>query len=287
MRYYFLAILCSILISSCKHDHQHNADGSHPHDHETHEHTGHDHESHEHTGHHHDNHEHAGHDHDDHHHEDEQQSVMNTLTDKEIAAGWKLLFDGKSITSWTGYQTDISPKWSADSGTLHFNPKAIGEGGDIITKNQYQDFELSLDWKISDCGNSGLFWNVVNDEKYNRTYMTGPEMQILDNKCHPDAKIVTHRSGDLYDMIETSSMTVKPAMQWNSIRVISKDSAYEFYQNGVKVVQFTMHTKEWDDMVANSKFNGMEAFGKSKSGHLALQDHGDEVWFRNIKIREI
>jgi len=205
----------------------------------------------------------------------------------EKAKGWVSLFDGKTIKEWKGYRQGISPKWSVHDGTLHFNPDSKGDGGDIISVNQYENFELSLEWKIQECGNSGIFWNVVEDAKFERTYHSGPEMQVLDNKCHPDAKIITHRAGDLYDMIETSTVNVKPAMQWNQVMIHSKDSHYIFYQNGEKVVEFTMHTPEWDAMIAKSKFKDLDGFAKAKKGHLALQDHGDKVWFRNIKIREI
>jgi len=212
---------------------------------------------------------------------------QNSLSAEEKSNGWSLLFNGHDLNQWKGYLNDKSNKWSADNNTIYFNPDAKGEGGDIISVKEYENFELTLDWKISECGNSGLFWNVVEDPIYERTFHTGPELQILDNTCHPDAKIKTHKAGDLYDLIETSSMTVKPAMQWNTIRIHSKDGDYTFYQNGVKVVQFNMHTPEWDNMVANSKFKKWKAFGKARKGHIALQDHGDKVWFRNIKIREI
>ena len=290
MKYLFILSLASILVLSCKHDHSskgHSHDGENAHaqdDHSGHDHNGHDHDGHDHSGHDHDGHDHSGHDHGNH---DGQTATLNTLTAEEVSKGWTMLFDGKSISEWRGYKEDISSKWVIDNGTLHFDSAQKGKGGDIISKKKYGDFELSLEWKIEDCGNSGLFWNVVESEKYDRTYKSGPEMQILDNKCHPDAKIITHRAGDLYDMIESSVENVKPAMQWNHIQVRSKNAKYEFYQNGAKVVEFTMHTPEWDAMVAKSKFKDLEGFGKAKSGHLALQDHGNKVWFRNIKIREI
>ena len=284
MKYLFILSLASVLFLSCKHDHSskgHNHDGEHAHAHD--DHSGHDHSSHDHSGHDHDGHDHG--DHDGHNHNTTTRA--NSLTQEEVKNGWTSLFDGKSISEWRGYKEDISSKWVIDEGTLHFDSSMKGKGGDIISKKTYQDFELSLEWKIEDCGNSGLFWNVVESKEFERTYHSGPEMQILDNKCHPDAKIKTHRAGDLYDMIETSVVNVKPAMQWNHIQVSSKNGNYVFYQNGAKVVEFAMHTPEWDAMVAKSKFKDLAGFGKAKSGHLALQDHGNKVWFRNIKIREI
>jgi len=209
------------------------------------------------------------------------------LSKAEKAAGWQLLFDGESMEGWHGYNEKVTgPAWHAMDGTIHLD-KSRGKAGDIVTDEEYEDFELMLEWKIQDCGNSGIFWNVVEDPSIDRVYKTGPEMQVLDNKCHPDAKIITHRSGDLYDMIESSEENVKPAGQWNSVRIKSKNAAMELWQNGTKVVSFTMHSPEWNSMVADSKFKNMPLFGKAKKGHIALQDHGDEVWFRNLKIRRL
>ena len=112
-------------------------------------------------------------------------------------------------------------------------------------------------------------------------------MQILDNTCHPDTRFETHRAGDLYDMITTRYITVNPAGEWNKIRIVSKDGHVQFYQNGYEVVNFQMHNEKWLEMIKNSKFHEMPAFGLSKKGHIALQDHGDKVWFRNIKVRTL
>jgi hypothetical protein len=214
--------------------------------------------------------------------------AQNTLTEKEKKEGWKLLFDGKTTSGWRNYRSDnISERWKASNGELYLD-KSVTEGtGDIITDEEFQDYELLLDWKISPCGNSGVIFHVVEDAKFKNTYNSGPEMQVLDNTCHPDAKIAKHRAGDLYDLIACSKETVKPAGEWNQVRLISKDAKMEFWLNGTKVVAFTMHTPEWDQMVAKSKFNSMPGFGKAEKGHIALQDHGDAVWFRNIKIREL
>ena len=215
---------------------------------------------------------------------------QNTLNKKEKKEGWKLLFDGKTTTGWRNFNSNtLGAGWKVQDGALFLDNSVSEkeERGDIITHEEYQDYELTLEWKIDSCGNSGIIFNVVEDPKYHATYVTGPEMQVLDNTCHPDAKIEKHRAGDLYDLIECNKETVRPAGEWNQARLVSKNAKYEFWLNGTRVVSFEMHTPEWDQMVLNSKFKTMPDFGKATGGHIALQDHGDKVWFRNIKIREI
>lgn len=215
---------------------------------------------------------------------------QNKLSKAEESQGWKLLFDGQTTTGWRSYNANgIGAAWKVQDGALYMDNTITTkeDRGDIITNDQFENFEFSIEWKIDSCGNSGIFYNVVEDPQYNAVYLTGPEMQVLDNTCHPDAKIDKHRAGDLYDLIRVGKETVKPAGEWNQARIVSKKGKYEFWLNGTKTVQFTMHDKNWDTMVANSKFKTWKDFGKAKKGHIALQDHGDKVWFRNIKIREL
>lgn len=216
--------------------------------------------------------------------------AQNSLSKKEKRQGWKLLFDGKTTTGWRNYnQNAVGAGWKVEGGAL-FLDNAVTENeerGDIMTHAQYGDFELVLEWKIDSCGNSGVLFNVVEDPKYESVWWTGPEMQILDNTCHLDAKIEKHRAGDLYDLIKSKKETVKPAGEWNKVKIVSRHAKYVFWLNGTRVVEFTMHTPEWDALVANSKFKTMPDFGKATYGHIALQDHGDKVWFRNIKIKEL
>ena len=212
----------------------------------------------------------------------QSSTPMVSYNDSE---GWVSLFDGKSLKGWHGYlNEEIGAGWQIADGTFYLD-KSKGEGGDLVTDMEFENFEFSLEWKIQDCGNSGIFFNIVEDPQYKYPWLTGPEMQILDDKCHPDAKIDTHRAGDLYDMIETSIPTVLPAGSWNSIKIRSMNGDMTFWQNGKEVVNFTMHNEDWDKMVAQSKFKSMPAFGKSKRGRIGLQDHGDMVWFRNLKVR--
>jgi hypothetical protein len=220
-----------------------------------------------------------------------EKKAESTDTDSTAMADtpkdeWISLFDGKTFTGWRSFKgQDVSPAWKIADGSIMLDHSSGEKGGDLLTNEEYEDYELSLEWKIDSCGNSGVIFNVVEDQKYNEVWETGPEMQVLDNTCHPDAKIIKHRAGDLYDLISCSTETVKPAGEWNEARIVSKDASYEFYLNGTKTVTFTMHTPEWDQMIAKSKFKDMPAFGKATKGHIALQDHGDKVWYRNIKIR--
>lgn len=210
----------------------------------------------------------------------------DTAGDKD-ESDWILLFDGETFDGWHGYNKDeVGPGWNIENGAMVLD-KSKGIAGDIVTDMEFENFEFALEWKISECGNSGIFFNVVESPEYRTPYLTGPEMQILDNSCHPDAKIETHRAGDLYDMIATSVVNVNPAGEWNYIRILSDNGRVTFSQNDVEVVQFSMHNEQWAEMIANSKFKNMPAFGKSKKGRIGLQDHGDKVWFRNIKIRTL
>ena len=221
--------------------------------------------------------------------------AINTLSEVEKAAGWILLFDGKTTDGWRNFKKEtIGKGWiiEDDALTLDAREKADGtwaatDGGDIITKEQYDNFELSLEWKIMNCGNSGIMYNVKEDEKYCCVWQTGPEMQVLDNSCHPDGKYTTHRAGDLYDMIECKEIAVLPAGSWNKARLIVNNGQAEHWLNGRKVVEYQLWDEQWDKMVKGSKFKEMPDFGKFKKGHISLQDHSDRVWYRNIKIRDL
>jgi cytochrome c len=220
-------------------------------------------------------------------------SAQTTLTDQEKKEGWSLLFDGKTTTGWRNYGGDkIGEAWRVKDGALYLdvsNKKdgSVVNGGDIISEKQFENFELSIEWKIQPCGNSGILINAVESADNKYVWYSAPEIQVLDNSCHPDAKIIKHRAGDLYDLISCSTETVKPAGEWNQVRVISNKGNLEIWLNGTKVVQTQMHTAAWDEMVKGSKFKDRTAFGKATKGHIALQDHGDGVWYRNIKIKEL
>lgn len=222
------------------------------------------------------------------------QIEINQLTSDEIAAGWELLFDGESIDKWRVYnQPDIpGDSWRVEDGNLVFRPQPSGDwtsGLDIITKETYSDFEFKVDWKVSEGGNSGIFYHVI-EQSDKALYWSGPEMQILDNQNHPDANMGVdgnRQAGSLYDLIPAVPQNANPFGEWNEVKIVSKGSVIEHWQNGELVLQFERWTENWDQMIANSKFADHPEFGMAEEGHIALQDHGDLIMFRNIKIRRL
>lgn len=215
----------------------------------------------------------------------------NTLSRAEQRAGWTLLFDGQSLNGWHAYNgQQPGAAWKAENGTLMFDgaaKKAGATGGDLVTNEDYEDFDFQYEWKISPNGNSGVMFHVVESPAYKVPYVTGPEMQVLDDKGHPDGKIFKHRSGDLYDLIPSPKRYAKPVGQWNKARITVQRGFLTLFLNGKKTASTELHSLKWADLVAGSKFKSMPDFGKYPSGRLDLQDHGDTVWFRNMKIRRL
>ncbi len=220
------------------------------------------------------------------------QPISNAMNKAETpAAKWEKLFDGKTTSGWHTYgQTSAGTGWNVQDGALHLQPGGEGQTGrgDLVTDGEYGDFHLKLEWKISRGGNSGvIFYIHDNKQKYPQTYNTGLEMQVLDNDGHPDGKIHKHRAGDLYDLVACKPETVKPVGEWNQVEVISNTGKLQFILNGTQVVATTLWNDDWKQMVAASKFKSMPDFGTYKTGKISLQDHGNEVWFRNIMIRSL
>jgi hypothetical protein len=213
--------------------------------------------------------------------------AANTLTEQERKEGWKLLFDGKTTEGWRNYKKDsISDKWQVQDGALTL-PK--GGGGDIITKDQFDSYELLLDWKVAPGGNSGVMFHVT--EAGDTPWKTGPEIQIQDNVGGHDPQ----KAGWLYQLHEPPKDpktgkpidATKPAGEWNTLRVVLDGNKGQIHMNGVKYAQFELWGDDWNQRIAKSKFAKMPGFGQARKGHIALQDHGDPIAYRNIKIRRI
>ncbi len=215
------------------------------------------------------------------------KDAMNSSGNK----GWQKLFDGKTTTGWHTYgKTSAGSDWKVADGALFLDAKnrTAGQGGDLVTDQEFTNYHLKLDWKISKNGNSGIIFNVNEDpDKYKATYNTGPEMQVLDNDGHADGKIIKHRAGDLYDLIQSRKENAKPVGEWNTSEIILNNGQLEFIQNGESIVKTTMWDDNWTQLIAGSKFKTWPGFGAYKTGKIALQDHGDEVWYRNIVIKEL
>lgn len=224
----------------------------------------------------------------------------NTLTEAEIAAGWQLLFDGHSLDGWKHYGHDGDIElWSVDEGTLTLAPRNLvllrmivaeltgTPRNDLIYhKEAFTNFELSLEWKISPDGNSGIFYLVGEEAQYPER-MNGLEMQVLDNDGHVDGGIVAHRAGDLYDLKASAVDTTQAPGQWNYAVVKVLDNKIEHRLNGKLLLSITRLSPEWHAAVAASKFADRPGYGDISSGYIALQDHYNEVWYRNIKIRRL
>lgn len=221
------------------------------------------------------------------------QSELEAMNVEKVqpVSEWISLFDGTNFDNWRGYLTDeMYQEWTIEDGAMVFTPSGQG-GKNIITKETFTDFEMSLEWKISEGGNSGIFWGVYEDPKYKEAYQTGPEIQVLDNERHPDALANPkyHQAGALYDLVQPMHDVCKPAGEWNLcvLKVNHKTNEGSVTLNGTVIVTFPVHGEAWDAMVAKSKFKGWEGFGKHHTGHIGLQDHGDKVSFRNIKIKKL
>ena len=231
----------------------------------------------------------------------EKVKVTNEVDDKamnenENVEDWIVLFDGSSSEGWRGYKKDHFPEaWKIEDGAIRCIGSGRGEagnkdGGDIIYDKKFKNFTLSLEWKISEGGNSGIFYLGQEDLDY--VWKTAPEMQILDNDKHPDAKLGVdgnRKSGSLYDLIPAKPQNVKPVGEWNQVEITVYNGTVIHKQNGVNVVEYHLWTPEWNAMVAESKFPSLNEnwADVANEGYIGLQDHGDDVWFKNIKIKEL
>ncbi|MBK8946270.1 MAG: DUF1080 domain-containing protein [Ignavibacteriae bacterium] len=223
---------------------------------------------------------------------------LNILSESEIEDGWELLFDGKTFNGWKGIGIDSIPSghWKIENGCIRkiksgdVPLRADGQplkGGDLISRNKFENFELIFEWKISENGNSGIKYNV--DENYSiingSSNALGFEYQVLDDEKNTDNAIPSHRSGSLYDLIEAKDKTLKPVGEFNSAKIIFTGNHGEHWLNGKKVVEYELDSKEFFELFMKSKYSKHDDFIKHKIAHIVLQDHGSDCWYRNIKIK--
>ena len=194
---------------------------------------------------------------------------------------WRTLFDGGSLDAWRGYRSDGVPAgWRVVDGAL----TRVGQAGDLITRDRFGDFELALEWKVAEGGNSGIMYRVDEDE--GETYETGPEMQVLDDAGHKDGESRLTAAGSAYGLYPAPPGVVRPAGEWNAVRILARGHHIEHWLNGTRVVEYEIGSPDWEAKVAASKFKQWPRYGREASGHIALQDHGDPVAYRTIRIRE-
>lgn len=198
---------------------------------------------------------------------------------------WEVLFDGKSTDRWRAFKRESFPDkgWKVEDGALKTIPG--GDVVDIITKEKFADFELELEWKISPGGNSGIIYRVSED--FDQVWFTGPEYQVLDDAKHPDGKKPETTACSVYALIAPTNKTLKPVGGWNKARIVAKGTHVEHWLNGKKVAEYDSDSQQFKDLIAASKFKDKPRFAKETSGHIALQNHHDEVWYRNVRIRRL
>jgi 3-keto-disaccharide hydrolase len=207
---------------------------------------------------------------------------LNTLTAAERAAGWRLLFDGRTTAGWRGWKMDSMPSgWQVVDGTL----KRVKPAADIITTEKFANFELSLEWNLAKNGNSGIFYRASEDD--DAIYWSAPELQVLDDAGHPDGQSRLTAAGADYGLYPSPAGVVRPAGQWNQVRLVVNGKHVEHWLNGVKVVEYELGSPDWEAKVKASKFAPHTHYGRNAEGYIGLQEHEYPVAFRNIKIRAL
>lgn len=223
------------------------------------------------------------------------EEVMNTLTQEEQESGWILMFDGETTSGWRGYNKEKFPDsgWVVEDGTLRCIGSGMGEaggaGGDIIYDTRFKDFDFKFEWKVDTGGNSGVLY-LAQELPGAPIWTSGPEYQILDNERHLDASlgIAGNRlAGSLYDLVAADPQNAKPALEWNTGEIKVYQGTVAHFMNGEQVLECHIGTPEWEEMVSQSKFSEYPEFGKYKEGYIGLQDHGNNVWYRNMKIQPL
>ena len=218
----------------------------------------------------------------------------NTLTEAEKADGWQLLFDGKTLDGWKRYGADsIGPLWSVKDGVIVCSGEGLGEGtkdvgGSLMTLSQFGNFDLSIDWKIAPGGNSGILYHVMEKPEFKTDYATGPEYQVLDDAGYKDPLKDAQKAGSNYDMYAApADKKLNAAGEWNSSRIVYNNGKVEHYLNGVKTVEFDENSADYQERYKKSKWVEFPGWNTFKTGSISLQDHGANVYFRNIKIKAL
>jgi Domain of Unknown Function (DUF1080) len=201
---------------------------------------------------------------------------------EDQSAGWRLLFDGKTTAGWRGFKSKTMPAgWQVIDGAL----TRVAQAGDIVSEQEFQDFELTLEWKVAPAGNSGIFYRVSEAPEIEYVWQSGPEMQVLDDAQHKDGQRPETSAGSCYGLYPAPRGVVRPAGEWNQVRIIVQGNHVEHWLNQRKVVEYELGSPNWRDRVTRSKFAEMPRYGREQRGHIALQDHGDWVAYRGIRIR--
>lgn len=201
----------------------------------------------------------------------------NTLSEQERKDGWKLLFDGKSLDGWRVFKKQDTTGWTVKDDAIFLEKS----GGDLMTKEKYGNFEFVIDWKFASGDNSGIIYRITED--VSPSYMSGPEMQVMPQKAAD--KLGKNSGGSLYDMYAPTANPFKPADQWNTFKIVCNGKHIEQWVNGVKVVETDVGSDDWNTRLAASKWKNAKLFASQPTGHIALQDHGAKVAFRNVKIK--
>lgn len=220
--------------------------------------------------------------------ESSRHASSNTLSRKEQEQGYVSLFDGKTMDSWRTYQNQSAASWSVDNGTLHCKGSSANYGAitaDLMTKNQYENFDFSVDYKISAKGNSGVLYLVTEDNPY--SYLSGPEYQIIDDVNFPEKLEDWQHTAANYAMHPAPAAAPNPAGEWNTARIVKNKNHVEHWLNGKKVVEYELYSDDWNTRRTTGKWKDVPTYGQAKKGYITFQNHGSEAWFKNIKIKEL
>jgi hypothetical protein len=217
-----------------------------------------------------------------------KKATDNNMAQSETGQGYKSLFDGKTMTGWRTYQNKPADSWMVKDGTLYCKGSTTDKSdrrADLITTEEFENFDLSLDWKISPKGNSGIMYMVT--EQYPAAYLSGPEYQIIDDKNFPEKLETWQMTGANYAMDPAPTAAPNPPGEWNHARIVVNRGHVEHWLNGKKIVDYQLWTEDWKQKKLAGKWKDAEGYGMSKRGHIALQDHGSEAWFKNIRIKDL